>query len=458
MKSEKKLILNKLLIAILTITMLFCGIVLITKNSKKTDVYAATHLPSTTEITNNGQILPVKLWQALKRFYVENCNTETSGRIHGDIDNNEPLYFYPDLFKDFNVSTLDLSNKEIDSIHNLGVMDLSSFTKINLSGNEIQYLNDELDEIQNLQELDLSNNSLNEFSYTSLHSNCYGSALTKLDISQNLIETCNLKLIANANIDAKLNKITKQSLTLPDNTNLSINLTHNLIDDPDTTNVNITYGFQNVKDQSAYEIGRKIYLTPTSEISEIKIYSLEADENDEEVTIETLVHTLTSGSYQFPIGYYKLKFTDVETDNPLLQDINVYICPATPTVKMFVNGEELESMQYKLSSPATLKFYGSNENSQIIYQVNNGSYVVLDELEIKKNGIYIIKAYQVINGYQSMPLSIYLTYSEPNTKGWIFVIGGSAILAGMFYLAIKFMPNFIKMRIGGNEDKGEKLD
>ena len=429
----------------------FCQINLTNGNKK---IYADESVPVTTEIANDGKIFTSKLWQALAKFYRENCDETTSGRIHGTTGNE---IFYPDLFKDFNTNILDLSSKEIDSIQNLSIMDLSSFTNINLSNNQIEEIGSELAELENLQVLDLSKNSIKEFSYTSLHQSSYSNNLIKLNISENSIESCDISKINQGEIDAKLNYIEIENLVLPENEEVVVNLSHNLLGENEITNQNITLGFQGVRNQGSYIVGKTIYYYSLEDVEEIKIIKLipvipaEDDEEQEitydEVEIETLHE---NESYTFNYGYYKLKFTDAETTNPLLQTMKFYISPEAPTIKMFVNGEELEKITHNTSVPITIKIYG-DENAT--FYVNNVK-LETNEITISKGGIYTLNFYQVFDDiYKSAPYTLYLKYEEPQTASWLYLIGGIGIFVALFYLAIKFTPKLASLNIGKSGNK-----
>ena len=183
------------------------------------------------------------------------------------------------------------------------------------------------------------------------------------------------------------------------------------------------------------------------------------DEQAEEASIiETLVKTLNSGEeneYLFPIGYYKIKWTAEETDDEFLKDITIYVCPKAPTVKMFVNGEELEDIDYKLTQRATIKIVG-DDGAKIYYNLNNAGFVEGHEFEINKVGINYILIIQVLDGYQSEVLKLYVNYNPPNTMGWIVYIGGIAIFGALFYLVIKYYPLLVGFHIGKNGKSGAK--
>ena len=441
-------------ISFVCLAMLFSANLTFNKHTYNT--LNAAEIISTTEIYNDGTILSSNLWKAIKQFYNENKNEETSNRIYTNTDTGYE-YFYVDIFKDFNTNFLNLSNKDIDTINNLGYLNLNSFTKINLSKNKIKTINNELAKIENLEELDLSQNEISSFLCTSLHETCYTQNLQKLFLQQNKIANCDLSKIAAGEIDATLNNITKDSLKLPDNLDVKVNLSHNLIDDPIETNTNVKYGFQGAKNNSTYTIGKQIYFNSFDDVTEISVYSLKK-ENDSLIEDERVAVVASGESYKFNLGLYRIKFVETASDEPMLKDIDVYICPSKPTIKMFVNGEELENISYSFTTPVTIKFYG-DENARFVYYLNSEDAVEANEVEIKTPGVNIITIYQIVDEYQSLGYQLFITYKQVSPASWIYLVAGSIVFAILFYLAVRYMPKLVKAKIGENETKNkENLD
>ena len=79
----------------------------------------------------------------------------------------------------------------------------------------------------------------------------------------------------NATIDATLNLITSSRLTLPKNLNVKVLLSHNLIDNPNTQNANISYGFQGIKSKSTYATPKTIYFFKVDGIESVQIWKLQ---------------------------------------------------------------------------------------------------------------------------------------------------------------------------------------
>ncbi|HAJ77835.1 MAG TPA: hypothetical protein DCO89_02055 [Clostridiales bacterium] len=460
MKSKMK-VMNKyfLVIMICALCAIFCASHFVIQKPTA-HVHAETTITSSTEIHNNGEILSSKLWVAVKNFYTANKNSETDGRIHSrtiEGTEEEDFYFYPDIFKNFNVSALDLSNKGITDITNFGCLDLNSFTTLNLSNNAITKIENELKNAKHLQEIDLSNNKISSFTYKNLNIDVYSSLLTTLNLSNNQIATCDISAIAQGNVNLQLNYLTKEKLTLPTNLDVEVELSHNLIDEPNTTNPNIKFGFQGVKDNYYYILGKKIHFDAFESISSISVYSL--TQTDDGFIENQLVATINDGEeYLFALGYYKVKFVDGDSDSPLTDPITLFIRPKAPTIKMIVDEEEQE-VSYMLTKPTVYKFYG-DENATFEYYLNNSTTPIkADHVEIKYPGINILNVYQIIDGYRSEGVQLFITYQEPQSLNWIFTLVGALVFAIIFYVAIKGIPFISKIHIGRrNNNKKDKLD
>ena len=465
-KNMKK-ILNKFNFIFLSIMILLSAVFCMSNNMANKKVFADNEedlvITSTTEITNDGTIFTPNLWRALKRFYedVARDNEELQGRImyHDGVP-----YFYTDLFKDFPNITFDLSNKEVDSIVNLECMDLTSFTSFNFSNNSIQDLGNDLNKLSNCAELNLSNNKITSFSYDQLHQTCYSQNLVNLNLSQNKLATCNLSQINQGNIDVSLNYLEKSKITLPQNLEVTVDLSNNLIDSPDTSNTNITFGFQGVKDSYSFIKGQKVALYDNQKVSQVEIYRLNIVDSTQESEStqfeETLIDTIEIGeSYEFPYGFFKVKLIGTDMTDPHCETIEkFYIAPASPEIKMYLNGEELPAIQNKFSSPMTIKFFGE-ENSKIYYSINGEDPVQANEVVINTSGINILTYWQEIEEseediWPSMTNQLFLVYDAPMTSSWIIFIVGSALIVALFYIAIRSVPALSKFHIGKNTDAG----
>lgn len=430
-----------------------CAICFFAGNSnKKVFAESATIYDKQTEILDDDSIISSSLWNALRQFY-NNNKTDEMPAIKTNSNNLQ--YLTTDLFENFPISKLNLSGKEIDDITNLSIFDLSSFNEIDLSNNEIEKLNKELSKIDNLIELNVSNNNLKWFNCDEISSSSLNS-LTKLNLSHNEISNCDISLFENAEIDVSHNNIEKENLELPNNLDLKVNLSYNYILSPNTLNTNISFGLQGIKNSQKYVIGQAIEYYGIGEVTSLNIYfQTKTVVNETEQIDETLIKTLgINETYTFDIGYYRIEFVAEEKTSET-QDIEVYIYPKSPTVKMFRNGEELKQLEYTFSSPTTIKFYG-DENATFEYKINNDESATGDHVEINKEGLNIVIVYQIIDGYYSDPITIFIQYKQRTLKGWIFVIAGSAVFIVAFYFIIKYYPILIKKHLGKTKDTGKK--
>ena len=412
------------------------------------NVYAVvTEYDKQTEILNNGEIISENLWLALKSFY---NNNKTSDMPALKTNEEGLTYLTIDIFENFPLTTLDLSGKEIDSIENLSIFDLSVFTEINLSNNEITSVNNELTNLSNVTILNLSKNQIRTFKYDYLHQQCYSQNLQTLNLSHNNIVDCDLSAVAQAQIDVSDNLMTKESVVLPTNTDVQVNLTHNLIINPDLTNNNLKYGFQGVKNKKQHVVNTTIAYYGLDGVESVKVYSLKANEEDETQIDETEVREiLLNETYSFSLGYYRIKF-----NNENYEYITIYIAPAAPTIKMFRNNEEIE-LTHDIYSDVELRFYG-DENATFICRFNNSDQIIEgNKIDIKTAGVMKIDVYQIVDGYLSFETSFYLEYHKNTTKGFIFWIGAIGIFGALFYVAILFIPQLSKIRLGRNNDKND---
>lgn len=450
MKTSKLFFLKRLTIYFLSLFVvvgIFCGV----KLNKKSNVFAAeTVYDNETQILEDGRIISQNLWNALKLFY---NNNKTDQMPSIKVNSDGIMYLTIEQFKDFPVKKLDLNgnnfqNNKITTIKNLSIFNLSAFEEIDLSNNAITSLNDELQGLSGLKKINISSNELTEFSFDMLANECYTQNLIELDISGNKIVNCNLQNIQNAQIDASNNRITKEALTLPTNADLKLFLTDNFISMPNTENLNISYGLQGVKNHESFVEGTAIEYYGIDGINEVKVYLLGVNENDSDIITETEVKTLSIGEqYTFPLGNYRIKFGDAK-DN-----IDCYIAPKSPTIKMFQNNQEIE-LNHVITKPVVLKFFGS-ENAEFVVRINSGETKKVSEIEINTPGINNVVVYQIVDGYLSFATTLYIEYTPPQNNSWIFVFGGAVIFVIAFYFAIKFLPQLTKLNIG---KKGNKSD
>lgn len=441
---------SNLFLALMFVVSAILGAIIFSNlQNNKNILCAVNDLDNETEIYREDGTISTNLWDALKKFYNNNKTNEMPA-IKTDEDGAQ--YLTIDLFKDFPINILNLSGQEIKSIKNLAVFDLSAFVEINLSNNEIYSLGNELSKLDQLQVLNLSKNKLTEFSYTALSNECYTNSLTVLDISENIIENCDVSKINNAEIFANNNIITLEKLVLPENVNVVVWLSNNYIIDPETNNPNLKFGFQGVKDGKNYKIGTNVAFYGLDGLDEITVYSLT---KNGEVYDETEVATLSVGQkHEFGIGYYKVTF------NENYNDIKFYVLPDAPTLKMFKGEQEIE-LSHIITSPVKLQIIGEeNAKFGVLRTVDGQTQFIEIEnpIEITQEGVYNLEVYQYVDGYLSFKTTFYLEYRSPRTMSWVyFILGlGGFILVG--YLILKFLPQISHLKIGKNKGDNTKLD
>ena len=254
-----------------------------------------------------------------------------------------------------------------------------------------------------------------------------------LNLSQNKITFCNLQNIAVGEIDLRDNQITSNNLTLPTNANVKVNLSHNLLQGDLTQTENIVYGFQGVKDEQKYNINQQIFFGGLDGIDSVKIYSVAESGN-------TLFKTLNAGEKTtLPLGNYVVKFTE---ESPR-EDIKFSIIPLAPTIKLFVDNQEIESTTRLLNHNTTIKFYG-DENSTIFWRKNgDANWTRSDTAEISSDGITIIYVKQVVDGFESEVQTYSFTVNKSAISAWIFLIVGIAGLVAFFFIAVALSRKYL---------------
>lgn len=449
MKINKRV--NYILIWCLVVA-IFCGsLLMLFKPQKSVSAIDIPTIDENTEITESSGIISSDLHRALTYFY--NAN-KTSG---------EPISVLKiDTFKNFPISTLDLTGGKIDehTIHpvisdlrNLDIFDFTSFDTIILKNNKIKTVTTEFDEIPNLVKLDISNNQLSSFSYSALSETCYTTNLQVLNLSQNKITSCNLQNIAVGEIDLRDNQITSNNLTLPTSTNVKVNLSHNLLQDDITQTENIVYGFQGVKNEQKYNINQQIFFGGLDGIDSVKIYSVaEAG--------STLLKTLNAGEKTtLPLGNYLVKFSEESaTEDFWKEEIKFSIIPLAPTIKLFVDNQEIESTTRLLNRNTTIKFYG-DENSTIFWRKNgDANWTQSDTAEIDTDGITILYVKQVVDGFESEVQTYSFTVNKSAISAWIFLIIGIAGLVAFFFIAVALSRKYLGTSGANKTGKNLPLD
>lgn len=433
MKTNRLIKFNIFLLAFIFlfgIGFVFCG-------EQKTDtvVYAQEDL----QIENDGMIISTELWVALYNVYCDTYNQKPT---------NDVLTL--DMFKNFPISVLNLSTNlqgqsyGIKSISGLAEFDLTSFTSVNLSGNQISSVGEELKNLTNLQKLDLADNNLGTFNTNMLANGCIAS-ITEINLSGNNLTECDLTGLVGTNIDLSNNKLTQDKLTLPQDTTNLINLNKNYIAEPNTTLTNVAYGYQGAKDQDKFVENTDILFLANQNIEFTKI---EIYEND------TLYDTLTDNEkITLPVGNYTLKFlnaSDIEVED----SISFKVVWPKVTAKLFVGEKEIEFTSV-LTEDTVIKFYGL-DGAEIFVSNQSSEYQTKTEYLINKNGVVILKAYQTKDGYSSDIETFYFKVQKQNITDWV-IVGVGIIGMILLYFVFKFITNKIINGTGKSNMKG-KLD
>lgn len=442
MKINKRV--NYILIWCLVVA-IFCGsLLMLFKPQKSVSAIDIPTIDENTEIEENSGIISVGLHRALTSFY--NAN-KTSG---------EPISVLKiDTFKNFPVSTLDLTGRTIKiyDLRNFDIFDLTSFDTIILKDNNISTITTEFDEIPNLVKLDISHNQLSSFSYSALSETCYTTNLQVLNLSQNKITSCNLQNIAVGEIDLRDNQITSKNLTLPTSTNVKVNLSHNLLQGDLTQTENIVYGFQGVKNEQKYNINQQIFFGGLDGIDSVKIYSVAESGN-------ILFKTLNTGEKTtLPLGNYVVKFAEESaTEDFWKKKIKFSIIPFAPTIKLFVDNQEIESTTRLLNHNTTIKFSG-DENSTIFWRKNgDANWTQSDTAEIDTDGITILYVKQVVDGFESEVQTYSFTVNKSAISAWIFLIIGIAGLVAFFFIAVALSRKYLGTSGANKTGKNLPLD
>lgn len=446
MKINKRV--NYILIWCLVVA-IFCGsLLMLFKPQKSVSAIDIPTIDENTEITESSGIISADLFNALTHFY----------KMHKEAINVLKI----DSFKDFPVSTMDLTGGDVENgkvhnpiisdITNLGIFDLTSFDTIILKNNKIKTVTTEFDGIPNLVKLDISHNQLSSFSYSALSETCYTTNLQVLNLSQNKITFCNLQNIAVGEIDLRDNQITSNNLTLPTNANVKVNLSHNLLQGDLTQTENIVYGFQGVKNLQKYNTNQQIFFGGLDGIDSVKIYSVAESGS-------TLLKTLNAGEKTtLPLGNYVVKFAEESATEDFWKEIKFSIIPFAPTIKLFVDNQEIESTTRLLNHNTTIKFYG-DENSTIFWRKNgDANWTQSDTAEISSDGITILYVKQVVDGFESEVRTYSFTVNKSAISAWIFLIIGIAGLVAFFFIAVALSRKYLGTSGANKTGKNLPLD
>lgn len=393
----------------------------------------ASTIPNDTQILNDNTYIDSNLWTALYNVYISQYGIPAENAL------------YPNSFANFPISELNLSvdaqsrSYQIKSIEGLEIFDLSAFTSVNLSENNIETITDGLKSLTNLQQLDLSNNRLTNFSDEILCEQCK-SVLTNLNISGNNISDCDISNLANANINLSNNNLSDSNFQY--NSTAIINVSFNYIFDVTDFGENIQIGFQGAKNGENFE-----------SLTTILFYQFDTATKAQILEGETVLHTLTNGQSKIlQVGNYTIKFFDEQNTEITEHQISFSVLMPNPTATLFQNNNEVE-FSTKIYKDSKIVFEGE-EGAKIYISVNDGSFVESDSVNISKNGTTIIKVYQTKDGYQSAVSTYYVILNKANVGSWIIIILG---ILGIVLIYFAYMYITKKIFSKGVKNKS-KLD
>ena len=391
------------------------GAFLINNQTKSTVFASEQGSINSLEIANDGTYVSEELWTALYNVYFSEFGAPAENVLRTD------------SFVDFPSTTLNLSYDSkgnfygIASLNGLELFNLDSFETVNLKGNNLSQI-DDLQCFSNLKVLDLSNNNISDFSDECFSQNAYEN-LTFLNLSGNIIETCNLSNLKNASIDLSDNKLTKNSYVTHSENLQPVYLEFNYIFDVENNPENYQIGFQGTKDADKFTGQTKISFYEFDNIKTIQIF-----END------SLKNTLTNNqSLNLGVGNYSIKFLDENVQTQYEISFKVYM--EKPTPKLFAGEKEVE-FSTRLYNYGTLFFEGE-EDSAIFISVNDSQYEEIDNIEINKNGTFVVRVYQTKGGYESEVSTYYIVMSKSSVVNWLIILLGCCGFVLLYFVYLK---------------------
>ncbi len=384
------------------------------------DAENAESLSAQEIVLGTGGIVDENLYAALLE---EKNNTRPNGA---------PLYtsLDEDDFKD--ITSLDLSDKDITTITGLNRFDLSGLEVLDLSGNSIEKIViSGVANLTNIISLDVSDNDLvelglathNELNTLKLNNN----NLTHIDLSK--IKTNNAKIILDNN-----NFEDAADIIFPDEelTGVSIGLDFNYIVEKieSTHNIMNNIAFNNllVNRENAENISftgeTKISLLRTDELSDSYSISL----YDDATNLKIADLTKTNSEVLLDIGIYEIEGKLLDGSD---YKFKFSVLPTIP--KFALDGEKLDEGLYSL--PLGIKV-NISEGYTGYYTLNTESAKVIEngEIKLENKGVYHIKIWQEKDGIASAKVSISLEttdFHNPFLSGlaifMVIVIFGGAI-------------------------------
>lgn len=413
----KKQSVIKLMVCFLCLIMAFGGLLFTNARSIKAET-----LPGDTQITYGTGLLQIpdyNLFQKLLNAYnPENLN-----------------YLTIDRLKDLTI--LDLSSNsasdKIIDLSGLNLLNLSSLETLILSNNNIYTTNNMFNFLTSLTTLDLSGNNLTAFDSS------FSEILLNVNLSGNQIKTADISTIpSGATVNLFNNNLSDFSkITFPES-DATVLLSHNMLTGsvPDDLLCILEMGFQGVKNEGRLVPDSQIKFYGLDGCTSISIFKIEMEGD---VPVETLV-----GEYDaeeeippFAISAYRLVFN--ETNDPkLFSDIEFMVLPNLPTAEFWEGDTLLDGNITIFRKPTTVKLFA---DGVIYYSINGGEEIEGDEIEIDTYGTYTILVWQVQNGIESDRLVLPLSSAFVDPLSFVYLLGGAAALALLFYAGFIWKNN-----------------
>ena len=475
---KKNLLFFAIIFAIISVFALAFGV---NNLSHKSVVFAESEDEATTITEDDGAMDPT-LFSRLVNFYNNNLPAEKT----------KVKDLTTDMFADdhFLGMTLDLSGtdeEKIITLANFDLFDLSKFEKIDLSKNAIYSLSS-IFKNTNFSSINLSDNYLQSFDCLDVNY----LKLTNLDLSFNLITKCDLKEILtvvkedpNEQVDTVVNLqdnfLDTENLILPDDENVVLNLSHNLIEkskllekiEKDTLPATYKLGFQGLKRSAYYKVSDSVRLEfygfdDVTEITLQKADTSSLSTNEVMKNIDSYkpteyqdVKTIFAGEqmvFDTP-GYYNLVFTNDDAQKTGLKvDLYFYVRPNAPKVEMYKNGEKIDFAN-KVNQNVDIKVLDAQDNVTYIFKNSiTGEITVGDTLQITNPGRNYFAVYQIIDGCLSDKTVISVNYEKSIAFGWTYILIGIAVFGVVGFVVYKSIPKIASLGLGKKGRNKKNLD
>ena len=428
-------------------------------------------------------LLDEALFLKLKNYY--NQNAESAGK--SQVNKLTTDMFAIDYFEGKTLDLHGVEDEKIIKLENIDLFDLSKFSGINLSGNRIHSISTEFKNC-NFSTINLSDNYIQEFDCLNINYFIESNPMTLLDLSDNLLNNCKLKemKVINATplvINLQSNYINVDKLTLPDDKEVEIKLSHNFIkkadllekveNDESYVENKISLGYQGPKINSQYSLSnyQEIEFYGFDELTQIKLqkadtttlsvedvlrdrYSFVPTNYVDDITINI------NNKVQFEVaGYYKLVFTENEEEKVgLKKDITFYVMPNKPSVVMYKNGQKIDFTN-KVNEIVEVKIENPQENVIYFFQNNQtGEVIVANSIKITEYELNAFNVYQIVNGCLSDKYVFSVNYQKSVALGWTYILIGVGIFGVVGYLIYIGIPIIATIGLGKKARKKKNLD